>query len=82
MIAKYLKEDCLYTDNYMGKSVLLEKNKEYDIEMVYDGPQMIINGQAIYSSEASIIVTVNNCRIPYAPNLVSDFWEVVDDYTQ
>lgn len=74
MRAKYIGEDCVYTDQYAAKSVMLERDKEYDVEVHNTSPVFVVNGQHLISSDASIIITVEGCRIPYEPNRVEYFW--------
>lgn len=79
MKAKYIHDDCVYTDQYNAASIVLEKDKEYDIEIQYDGPQIIVNGQVIASPQSTYIVTVNQTiQIPYAPERLKDFWRIIE----
>ena len=79
MKATYIHDDCVYADQYNAVSIVLEKEKEYDVEIQYDGPQVIINGQALAAPGSSYIVTVNGAvQIPYAPERLKDFWRIVE----
>ena len=75
MKATYIHDDSVYADQYNAASIVLEKDKEYNIDIQYDGPQVIINGQALAAPDSSYIVTVNGTvQIPYAPDRLKDFW--------
>lgn len=79
MKAIYTHDDCVYADQYNAASIVLEKDKEYDIEIQYDGPQIIVNGQVIASPQSTYIVTVNQTiQIPYAPERLKDFWRIIE----
>lgn len=79
MRATYIHDDCVYADQYNATSIALEKDKEYDIEIQYDGSQVIINGQALAAPGSSYIVTINgSVQIPYAPERLKDFWMVIE----
>ena len=76
-MAKYIGEDMVYADPVSAKSIVLENGKEYDAQFHYDGPQVIINSQAVYSPDATIWAVLENgqINIPFAPDLISNFWE-------
>lgn len=79
MRATYIHDDCVYADQYNAASIVLEKDKEYDVEIQYDGSQVIINGQALAAPGSSYIVTINgSVQIPYAPERLKDFWMVIE----
>lgn len=79
MRATYIHDDCVYADQYNAASIVLEKDKEYDVEIQWDGPQMIVNGQALAMPGSSYIVTVDGrVQIPYAPERLKDFWMVIE----
>lgn len=49
--------------------------QQYPVELMYDGPQVIINGQTVIDPNCTVWVCFDNgIRIPYAPNVVSNFW--------
>lgn len=76
-MAIYIGEDCVYGDPISGKSVVLENGKEYQAEFRYEGPQTIINNQAIYHPDATIWAILGNGQvgIPYAVELFPNFWK-------
>lgn len=79
MRATYIHDDCVYADQYNAASIALEKDKEYDVEIQWDGSQMIVNGQALAMPGSSYIVTVDGrVQIPYAPERLKDFWRIIE----
>lgn len=74
---KYSGEDFVYADPLTGQSVLIENDKVYDIVPKYDGPQMIVNGMAVYHPDATIWAVVDDGRvnIPYAPERFHVYWK-------
>lgn len=49
--------------------------QQYPVELRYDGPQVIINGQPVIDQNGTVWACFDNgIRIPYAPNVVSNFW--------
>ena len=49
--------------------------QQYPLKLMYDGPQVIVNGQPVIDPDCTVWACFNNgIRIPYAPNVVSNFW--------
>ena len=77
MMATYIGEDCVYADPISAKSIVLENNKQYDINTRYDEPSIVINNErVVLSPNATVWVTVEDVNIPYAPDLIQNFWKV------
>lgn len=78
MMITYIGEDEEWENLAPPDKIKLEKNKAYDIEISIDGPQMIVNGQRIMTEQNTAIVQFVNSGIwiPYAPNLLQNFWRV------
>lgn len=76
MESTYLAPSVSYTCPVTNQTIELEKGQQYDIEVESDGPVMIINGQQAIHPDSTFWVTVNNVRIPYAPNLIQNFWSL------
>lgn len=76
MMATYIGEDCVYADPISAKSIMLENNKQYNIDTRYDGPTIIVNNQQVVSPNATTWVIVDGVNIPYAPQLIQNFWKV------
>lgn len=72
---KYLGKELTYKDPCSGASVTLVPNKEYDVSFEYQGPQVIINGQPVYDPNSTVWAHVESVAIPYAPHVLSNFWE-------
>ena len=76
-MAKYIGEDMFYGDPIIGQSITLQNGTDYNVQFQYDGTQTIINGQVIYHPEATMWTVIDDGRvnIPFAPDLISNFWE-------
>lgn len=80
MISKYIAETLVHTNQVTGQSVELIQNQEYDINIRYDGPKMIVNGQLVVRRPDSTIWVIlqgdeGQIQLPYAPDCLSRQWE-------
>ena len=76
-MVKYIGEDMVYGDPVTGQSITLQNGTDYNVQFQYDGPQAIINSQVLYHPDATIWAILENgqINIPFAPDLISNFWE-------
>ena len=76
---KYISETRTYTDPFTNNFVELTQNQEYDINIRYDGPQMIVNGQPIILADSTVWITLQGndgpIQLPYAPSCLPRQWE-------
>lgn len=73
---KYIGHQYTYKDPYNGKEIELIPQQDYPINIEYDGPQVVINGQPVIDPNGTLWVSFQDgLRIPYAPNLLNNFWE-------
>ena len=77
-MAKYIGEDMVYGDPITGQSITLQNGTDYNVQFQYDGtPQVIINSQVVQPPGATVWAILENgqINIPFAPDLISNFWE-------
>lgn len=56
--------------------ITVEKNQDYDVDVLYEGPNIIINGvKAIHPDGTWWIVFPNQGRIPYAKDCLDRHWQ-------
>lgn len=73
---KYIGENTTWHNLIPQQDQELVKDTVYNVEVKYDGPQVIINGQQVLDPNGTVwVIFDNGCSIPYAPNLLSKFWE-------
>lgn len=73
---KYIGQKEEYTDILTKEDIVLSPGEYYDIDISLDGPQMIVNGQQMIHPDSTVWIHVGDkISIPYAPSLVSNFWE-------
>lgn len=73
---KYIGQKEEYADTLTKESVSLTPGKYYDIDISVDGPQMFVNGQKMIHPDSNVWIHIGDkINIPYAPNLVGNFWE-------
>ena len=79
MISKYIAETLVHTNQVTSQSVELIQNQEYDINIRYDGPKMIVNGQPIILADSTVWVMLQGndgpIQLPYAPDCLPRQWE-------
>lgn len=57
--------------------IAVEENQEYDIDIQYEGPQIIINGQQTLHPDGTLwVVFQGQGRIPYSKECIKRQWEV------
>jgi hypothetical protein len=55
----------------------VEQNKEYDVDIQLDGPQMIINNVPVIHPDATLWVIFPNLgRVPYSKDCIKHHWEI------
>ena len=73
---KYIGQKEEYTDILTKEDIVLSPGEYYDIDISLDGPQMVVNGQQMIHPDSTVLVHVGDkISIPYAPSLISNFWE-------
>lgn len=77
MEVQYIGEDTVWHNLLPEIDIELKKDSYYNVEVSIDGPQMFVNGQQIITPESTVIISfADNVWIPYAPDLVSNFWRL------
>lgn len=78
MNIKFIGPEYTYTDALSNESIDLKTNQIYDIDLQYDGPQVIVNGQRVFDDNGTFWVVFNgmNIQIPYAHSCLLKQWEV------
>lgn len=64
-------------DRALAQDIQLEKDVDYNVQLVYDGPQIVINGEQVVDPNANIMCVLQQegVIIPIAPELINKFWE-------
>lgn len=77
MLTKYIGEDEEWHNLLPSKTIELKNSQLYDVDFQIEGPQMIVNGQPVIAPDSTIwCVFPDGVKIPYAANLLENFWEV------
>lgn len=73
----YIGEDTVWNNLIPNVQMELKNNQDYNVQFQQEGPQMIINGQPVITPDTTIwAVFQNGCKIPYAGNLIQNFWRI------
>lgn len=73
---RYIGKDMVWHNLIPQINQELKHGQDYDVQLSYTGPQIIVNGKATVHPDASILVNFSNgVSIPYAPDLFRSFWE-------
>lgn len=77
-IMKYVGESYL-CDNCKGYPFQLEKDKEYEVQVQFDGNQYVLNGIPVEDPDGTYWVILNNeqTAIPYSKKCLERKWVVV-----
>lgn len=76
---KYIGQQVTYKDPITGSSVTVIPGEKYYIELQYDGPQVIVNGQPLVDPNGTVWAVFNNgVKVPYAPHVLHNFWSEND----
>jgi uncharacterized protein YlzI (FlbEa/FlbD family) len=74
---KYIGESTEWHNLSPDVTIELKNGEDYDVQLQQEGPQMIVNGQMVIHPDTTIWAVFNGreqIRIPYAANLVNNFW--------
>lgn len=78
--SKYIGPTKDYTDAISGKTIHLEQNKTYSLDIRQDGPVMVVNGQRVVHPDATIWLMFENgtIQMPYSIEALPKQWEGLD----
>lgn len=73
----YIGEDTVWNNLLPNTQIVLKHGEDYNVQFQQDGPQVIMNGQPIITPQTTIwAVFPDGSKIPYAGNLVKNFWSI------
>lgn len=73
---KYIGQQMTYKNIIDGASQIVIPGEHYNVNVTFEGAQAVINGVPVLDPGGTIWVEFENgVRVPYAPNVLSNFWE-------
>lgn len=75
--SKYIGPVCDYTDTMTGRTLHLETNESYSLDIRQDGPVMVVNGQRVVHPDATIWLMFEDgaIQMPYSIEALPKQWE-------
>lgn len=75
--SKYIGPTCDYTDVMTGRTLHLETNESYSLDIRQDGPVMMVNGQRIVHPDTTIWLMFEDgaIQMPYSIEALPKQWE-------
>ena len=73
----YIGPEYSYICPVTNEKIELIKEQSYLIDVRFEGPQVIINGRPIVSSDSTywVIFDAGRVQIPYSPQALSKHWQ-------